>query len=107
MDWERSAIAAAADYLRTLIDIGSTDDRAKSVYDGLVDVLDPARYATRVQRAVAADAALALMRAGLDRRRATVARRCCADRRLVNAGSVDGERRSGIARRVLLDRRGC
>lgn len=106
MDWQRSAIEAAAEYLRELIDAGTADDRTKFVYGGLVDVLDPARYATRVQRALAADAALALVRAGLERRQ-PVPRRRRPDRRLVNIGSLDGERRLGAARRMLSDRRGC
>ena len=106
MDWERSAIEAAAHYLRELIDAGMTDERTASVYNGLVDVLDPTRYATRIQRALAADAALALVRAGLDRRRA-VPRRTCVERRRVDAGSLDGERRLVAARRVVHDRRGC
>ena len=106
MDWERAAIEAAADYLRELIDAGAANERTKSVYDGLVDVLDPSRYATRIQRALAADAALALARAGLDRRTA-MPRRQHTERRLLNAGSLNGERRSGGARRIVLDRRGC
>ena len=64
MDWERAAIAAAADYLRDLIENGATDYRTKSVYEGLLDMLDPIRHAMRIQRAVSADAALAIMRAG-------------------------------------------
>jgi hypothetical protein len=106
MDWERSAIAAAAEYLRTMIDAGTADERAHSVYSGLVDVLDPARYATRVQRALASDAAAALVRAGLERRR-PVPRRRRPDRRLVNVGPLDGERRVAHPRRMLADRRGC
>ena len=106
MDWDRAAIEAAADYLRELIDAGATDERIGSVYRGLVDVLDPTRYATRIQRVLAADAALALARAGLDRRK-PAPRRGRSERRLVNAGSLNGERRSGSARRNVLDRRGC
>ena len=105
MDWEQSAIEAAAEYLRELIDAGTADDRAASVYNGLVDVLDPVRYATRVQRALALDAALALVRAGLDRRQPVSRRR--GERRLANVGSLNGERRVARARRALGDRRGC
>jgi hypothetical protein len=106
MDWERSAIEAAADYLRELIDAGAADERTRAVYNGLVDVLDPARYALRVQRALATDAAIALVRAGLERRR-PAARRRRPERRLVDVGSLDVERRSGDARRLVDDRRGC
>jgi hypothetical protein len=106
MDWDRTAIEAAADYLRELIDAGAADERTRSVYNGLVDVLDPARYATRIQRVLAADAALALVRAGLDRRK-PLPRRRSVERRLVNIGSLNGERRAEGARRIVLDRRGC
>jgi hypothetical protein len=106
MDWKRAAIEAAADYLRELMNAGAADERTTSVYNGLVDVLDPARYAARVQRALASDAALALVRAGLERR-TPVSRRRRPERRLLDIGSLDGERRSGDARRIVGDRRGC
>lgn len=106
MDWERSAIEAAAEYLRKLIDAGMADERAQIVYSGLADVLDPVRYATRVQRAVATDAVFALVRAGLERRQ-PVHRRGRPDRRLVNVGAIGGERRVTHERRVLGDRRRC
>ena len=105
MDWERSAIEAAAEYLRGLIENGATDYRTKSVYDGLVDILDPARHAMRIQRAVSADAAVAIMRARRDRRGATN-RREHRDRRLIVVGPVlAGERRAESLRRSGHDRR--
>src|SRR6478736_349282 len=104
MDWTRSAIEAAAHYLRELIDAGAADDRTTSVYNGLVDVLETERYAVRVQRALSADAALVLVRAGLDRRKMGP-RRQHLDRRLVNLGSLNGERRSRDGRRIVHDRR--
>ncbi len=104
MDWERAAIEAAAAYLRELIETGAADERARAIYDGLVDVLDPARHASRIERALAADAALALVRAGLDRR-SPVPRRRQRDRRLLASGSANHERRSGRERRSGHDRR--
>jgi len=105
MDWERSAIEAAADYLRELIDNGVPDYRTKSVYEGLLDMLDPVRHALRIQRAVSADAALAIMRAGRDRRN-SIDRRRPSDRRLENFGPmIAGERRNGSLRRSGQDRR--
>ena len=105
MDWERSAIEAAAEYLRELIEHGATDKRTKSVYDGLRDMLDPVRQATRIQRAVSADAAIAIMRAGRDRRN-TINRRGRRDRRLVDLGPMmAGERRTGSLRRSGYERR--
>ena len=103
MDWRRSAIEAAAEYLRQLIDAGLADERTTEVYNGLVDLLVPTRSAARIQRAVSADAALALVRAGIDRR-GVLPRRRRPDRRLVDAGALDAERR-GQVRRLTLDRR--
>jgi hypothetical protein len=105
MDWQRSAIEAAAEYLRKLIENGATDGRAKSAYEGLLDVLDPVRRALRIQRAVSADAAIAIMRAGRERRNA-IDRRHPADRRLTNVGPISAsERRTGSLRRSGQDRR--
>src|SRR5262249_27843120 len=104
MDWQRSAIEAAADYFRKLIENGATDARTTSVYEGLLDVLDPVRHALRIQRAVSADAALAIMRAGRDRRNAIDRRG--SDRRLADLGPmVAAERRTGSLRRSGHDRR--
>jgi hypothetical protein len=104
MDWDNDAVKAAAAYLRELIDAGAADQRTRTVYAGLLDVLDPARSASRIGQAVAAAAALAIAQAGIDRRSA-VARRLHADRRTVAAAPLDGERRSR-PRRILQDRRG-
>lgn len=105
MDWERAAIAAAADYLRDLIENGATDYRTKSAYEGLLDLLDPVRHALRIQRAVSADAALAILRAGRDRR-TSISRRRPSDRRRANFGAmVADERRTGSLRRSGHDRR--
>ena len=103
MDWRRSAIEAAAKYLRGLIDAGLADERTTEVYNGLVDLLVPTRSATRIQRAVSADAALALAHVGLDRR-GVLPRRRRPDRRLVDVGTLDSERR-GQVRRLTVDRR--
>ena len=105
MDWQRSSIEAAAAYLRELIEAGTTDGRTKSVYEGLLEVLEPSRYATRLKGAAAADAAAAIMY-GARERRTRLERRGHTDRRLVNLGPLaDGERRSGQQRRRGIDRR--
>jgi hypothetical protein len=107
MDWERSSIEAAAAYLREMIEAGADDFRTKTVYEGLLDVLDRSRYATRIQRAAAADAAAAIMQ-GLRDRRNRLGRRGHTDRRLINLGAAaDGERRAGFDRRAGQDRRGA
>ncbi len=104
MEWEHSAIRDAAAYLRELIDAGASDARTVSVYHGLLDVIDPVRYASRVQRVLAADAAVALGRAGCDRR-SDVPRRCKCERRGEAAADFGADRRSGNERRSGRDRR--
>jgi hypothetical protein len=104
MDWERSSIEAAAAYLREMIEAGANDVRTQSVYDGLLDALDPTRHATRIQRAASVDAA-AIMN-GMRDRRDRIDRRGHSDRRLVNLGpAAGGERRTGQDRRAGRDRR--
>jgi len=105
VDWERSAIEAAAAYLREMIEAGATDVRTQSIYEGLLDVLDPTRHASRLTRAASADAAAAIMH-GLRDRRAKMDRRGHTDRRLINLGPpATGERRTGHDRRAGVDRR--
>jgi len=106
MDWQRSSIEAAASFLRELIDAGANDYRTQSVYEGLLDVLEPTRHATRIQRAAAADASIAVMQAVARERRDRLDRRGHSDRRLVNFGpAASGERRTGLDRRDGTDRR--
>ena len=106
MDWQRSSIEAAASYLRELIEAGANDYRTQSVYEGLLDVLEPTRHATRIQRAAAADATAIIMQARDRERRARIDRRGHSDRRLVNFGpAAGGERRAGLDRRDGADRR--
>ena len=106
MEWERSSIEAAAAYLREMIDAGADDYRTRTVYEGLLDVLDPTRHATRIQRAAAADFAAAIMQGTRDRR-ARIERRGHSDRRLINLGpAASGERRTGKDRRAVQERRG-
>ncbi len=105
MDWQRQSIEAAASYLRELIEAGADDYRTRSVYEGLLDILDPTRHATRIEDAVSADAAAAIMAATRERR-GRIDRRGHTDRRLVNLGPMaGGERRSGLDRRTGVDRR--
>ena len=57
MSWQRANVQAAANYLRERIAAGapgSEDVRSKAIYEGLLDVLDPARRTARVQRESAA-----------------------------------------------------
>lgn len=105
MNWQRANIQAAATYLRERIASGSTDAKTKAVYEGLLDVLDPTRRATRMQREMAS-AAQAAVTVKAARERRSVDRRTRSDRRKVNVGSPTGaDRRSGQDRRTGRDRR--
>src|SRR3954468_24359407 len=104
MHWERSAIEAAAAYLRDMIDAGANDVRTRGVHDGLLDILDPTRHATRIQRTASADISAIIY--GMRERRARIERRGHTERRLVNLGpGAAGERREGIDRRRGTERR--
>ena len=106
MSWQSENIKAAAGYLRERISSGDTSSRTKAIYEGLLDILDPTRRATRVQREMAAASkasAAAAIKAERERRAAE--RRRNTDRRKLNLGSPTGvERRTG-ERRTGLDRR--
>ena len=99
--WQRANVVAAAQFLRDVVSGAPDDQKAHTVYQGLLEVLEPARRAIRQQRELT-DAARASItsrekRSGADRRRT--------DRRRVNLappGGVErrrGERRSGRDRR--------
>jgi hypothetical protein len=98
--WQRANVLAAAQYLRDVVSHMPDDTKAHSVYQGLLEVLEPARRAIRQQRELStarSSVTTREKRAGADRRRT--------DRRRVNLGApggVDrrkGERRSGQERR--------
>jgi hypothetical protein len=98
--WQRATIQSAASYLRERIAQGATDPRTKTLYEGLLEVLDPARRSVRLQREMAG-AAKAAVRAQTARERRTIAdRRRREDRRASTLGSP-----TGIERRGRPDRR--
>ncbi len=103
--WQRANIQAAASYLRERIAQGAADPKTKVIYEGLLDVLDPTRRATRVQREMAA-AAKAAATVQLNReRREQDERRRLADRRRMNLGSPTGAERRRAERRAGRERR--
>ena len=106
MDWQRNNIQAAAVYLRERIAGGASDIRTRTVYEGLLEVLDPKRRTLRLQREQA-EAAKASAPVPIARdRRTSRDRRDGADRRRATLGPPAGsERRSGHDRRTGLDRR--
>ena len=92
--WQRANILAAAQYLRDIVARRADDVKAHAVYEGLLEVLEPARRTIRQQRELSEAARLSVMsrekRTGIDRRRS--------DRRRVNLGSSGGERRKSDRR---------
>jgi hypothetical protein len=93
--WQRANVLAAAQYLRDIVARRPDDAKGHAVYEGLLEVLEPARRTIRQQRELSEAARLSVMsrekRAGTDRRRS--------DRRRVNLGSPSiGERRKGERR---------
>jgi len=98
--WQRANVLAAAQYLRDVVAGRPGDAKAQTVYEGLLEVLEPARRTIRQQRELTEAARLSVMsrekRNGAERRRG--------DRRRVNLGSAGGERRK-THRRTGRDRR--
>jgi hypothetical protein len=105
MSWQRANIQAAANYLREKMAASGSDVRAKAVYEGLLDVLEPTRRATRMQREMAVSAKAAVsVKAERDRREKD--RRTGPDRRAKELGAPGGlERRRTRERRTGADRR--
>jgi hypothetical protein len=106
MSWQRSNVQAAAAYLRERIAAGVSDARTRSIYEGLLEVLDPNRRTARLQRELAESAKAAVTpQTGRDRR-ARSDRRAHGERRQGNVGAPAGtERRRGGDRRTGKDRR--
>jgi hypothetical protein len=106
LPWQRATIQAAASYLRERIAHGATDAKTKAIYEGLLDILDPPRRATRLQREMSASAkAAATVKAAAERREAEERRRLTERRRSNLGNPTGGERRAGIERRTGKDRR--
>jgi hypothetical protein len=99
--WQRTNVLAAAEYLREVLQRSPQDGKARIVYEGLLETLDPSRRAVRLQRELSA------ARAGvpIKERRATSDRRSGRDRRTVNAGPPGNVERRTQQRRTGRDRR--
>lgn len=99
--WQRANVLAAAQYLRELVSRSPGDVKAQAVYQGLLEVLEPARRTLRQQRELSEAARSSVMmrekRSGPERRRT--------DRRRVNLGSPTGTERRKSERRSGRDRR--
>ena len=91
--WQRTHVLAAAEYLREILLRTPADVKARAVYDGLLDVLEPERRTAREEDASGEDAGFEL--------RAERDRRSGADRRQTNLGAPGGvERRRRERRRA-------
>jgi hypothetical protein len=100
--WQRANIMAAANFMREQLVQNPSDRRVISLYEGLLEVLDPSRRTLRVQREQAA-ASVATTPVKMEKRARD---RRLGDRRQLNLGPPpSGERRSGIDRRSGPDRR--
>jgi len=99
--WQRANVLAAAQFLREVVSRTPDDVKAQAIYQGLLEVLEPARRAVRQQRelseAARASVTLREKRAGSERRRL--------DRRRVNLGPPKGVERRKSERRSGGDRR--
>ena len=107
MTWQQANIQAAAAYLRERISAGAVDPRTKAVYEGLLDILDPPRRASRLQREGALAAKAAVTVAAERDRRNRADRRGHRDRRVTDLGTPPGvaDRRRSHDRRSGRDRR--
>lgn len=92
--WQRETLLAAAAFLRQQYGNPPEDPKARAVYEGLLEVLDPSRRTVRLQKEqqAAARAAAAERRAGRDRRGT--------DRRKANLGPPGGTERRRAERRA-------
>ena len=98
VSWQSTNIQAAATFLRARIAAGDDSPTTKAIYQGLLEVLDPTRRTSRVQREMAAAVALKAERRAAERRRLS-------DRRKASADLREVERRFGTDRRSGGDRR--
>jgi len=101
--WQRGNLVAAVGYLSDLIKRTPDDARAKAVYEGLMEILEPSRRAVRTQRELTTSTRAASpvgkeRRSGRDRRRG-------ANRRAIDLGSPTGADRRARAERRQNDRR--
>ena len=99
--WQRANVLAAAQYLREVVTRTPNDAKAQAIYQGLLEVLEPARRTIRQQRELSEAARSSVTtrekRAGQERRRL--------ERRRVNLGPPAGVERRKNERRSGRDRR--
>ncbi len=101
--WQRQAVLAAASLLRRRFSGTPDDTRARTLYDALLEVIEPARRAVRLQRELTADAAGAAIALRAERR--ARGRRSGSDRRTWEFGPPRGIERRVAERRTPQERR--
>jgi hypothetical protein len=101
--WQRANVVAAINYLGEIIGRSPGEVRARAIYEGLLEVLDPSRRVMRAQREMAEAARTAALSAKNERRQGERRR---AERRKASGSPPGGvERRTGRDRRTGQDRR--
>jgi hypothetical protein len=100
--WQRTNIIAAANCIREQIAKAPEDARLRAAYEGLLDLLDPARIMARKQREMAAAARQAATAIRNERRSRD---RRLNDRRRAQAGPPPTGERRRQERRSGADRR--
>jgi hypothetical protein len=95
--WQRDAILKAAQLMRDRFGNPPVDPQARAVYDGLLEVLDPARRTVRLQKELSEATRKAALTEKTERRSRE---RRGPDRRRANLGPPSGvpERRKGERR---------
>ena len=101
--WQRQAVLAAAALLRHRFNATPDDNRARTVHDALLEVVEPTRRAVRLQRELSADASDAALMLRSERRGR--GRRGGIDRRLWEFGPPRGQERRLDERRAPDERR--
>lgn len=100
--WQRANVLTAAHYVREVLVKTPDDKKARAVYDGLLEVLEPARRVARQQREMAQAAKAAAVRV---REQRSGRERRVGERRRVNLGPPGGVERRKVERRTGRDRR--
>lgn len=101
--WQRQAVLAAASLLRQRFAATPDDERARTVHEALLEVMEPARRARRLQGELAAPEPIATLSLRAERR--ARGRRAGTDRREWEFGPPRGRERRLDERRAPDERR--
>jgi hypothetical protein len=101
--WQRQAVLAAASLLVQRFTASPDDERARTVHDALLEVMEPSRRARRLQREL--DALEPIASVSLRAERRARGRRAGTDRRVWEFGPPRGQERRLDERRAPDERR--